>query len=207
MSPCFSHRSHRSNIPNDRLPVNSGRAGRGDCPTLPFVGSHARDRVLVYSKRLGFSLKAPTPIIGAREDPGIRILGRVKGYTVQPPGSNQAKSGRSESRFRRGRFVETSDEPLSTLVSRQDKRLATMTSSDDGVFGGLDEGGRRKCAHPDGTSCRSKPRIYDADGAVVTFGSVANMGCMEMNKTGSPTDTRTFPRGEKETVCTQPPAS
>ena len=141
MFPCFSHRSRRSNIPNDRLPVNSGRAGRGDCPTLPFVGSHARDRVLVYSKRLGFSLEAPTPIIGAREDPGIRVLGRVKGHTVQPPGSNQTKSGGSESRFLRGSLVETSDKPLSTLVSGEDKRLATMTSSDDGVFEGLNEGG------------------------------------------------------------------
>lgn len=57
--------SHSSGVPNDQLPVNSSRTNLGDCPTLPFVRSHARDSVLVYSKQLGLSLRASAGSAGA----------------------------------------------------------------------------------------------------------------------------------------------
>ena len=65
MFPSFSHRSHRSNVPNHQLPIDSGRTDLGDRPALLFVGSHVRDSVLVDRKQLGFSLRVPTPTTGA----------------------------------------------------------------------------------------------------------------------------------------------
>ena len=137
--PELRHRSHRSNVPNHQLPTDSGCTDLGDRPALPFVGSYTRDTVLVHSEQLGFSLRAPASTTGARTTPRICVLERVKGRVVQPPGSNRTKPGRSESGFRSGRVVETSDEPLSTFVSREDIRLAMVTSSDDGVLGGPNE--------------------------------------------------------------------
>ena len=100
--------SPRSNVPSHQPPTDSGRIDLDDRPALPFVGSRVRDSVLVGRKQLGFSLRASTLTAGVRETPGIRVFERVKCRAVQPPGSNRAKSGRSESRFRSGRFVETS---------------------------------------------------------------------------------------------------
>ena len=81
-----------------------------------------------------------------------------------------------------------------------------MTRGDDGVLGGPYEGNKRKGGHPDGANRRPRPRIDDADGAVVTFGSMFNAACMKRNISGLPANARTSPDGEKETVCTQPPA-
>ena len=127
-----SHRSHRSKVPNDQLPVDSGCVDPGDCLALPFVGSHVRDRALVDRKQAGFSLRAPTSTIGARETPRIRILERVRGRAIQFPGPNRDKSGRSENRFRSGRAVEIPDEPPSTFVPIEDVRPTIMASSDSG---------------------------------------------------------------------------
>ena len=120
----------------------------GDRPTLPFIVSHACDRVLVDRKQFGFSSRTSTPTIGARETPGTRVLERAKGRAAQPSGSNRAKSGRGESGFRSGRVVETSDEPPSTFVPRGDIGLAIMIINDDGVLRGLNEGEERKGHHP-----------------------------------------------------------
>ena len=81
-----------------------------------------------------------------------------------------------------------------------------MTGSNDRVLGGPNEGDEGKSGHPDGTNRWSRPRVDDADGAVVTFGDVLNTECMKGNKIGLPANARTSPDGEKETVCTQPPA-
>ena len=80
-----------------------------------------------------------------------------------------------------------------------------MTSGDDGVLRGLNEGDERKSGHPDDADRWPRSRIYDADGVVVTFRSAFNTACMERNKTGLPANAGTPPNGEKETVCTQPP--
>ena len=68
-----------------------------------------------------------------------------------------------------------------------------MTSGNDGVPRGPNEGDERESGHPDGASCRSRPRIDDGDGAAVTFGSMFNVACMERNKMGSPANARTSP--------------
>ena len=149
-----SHRSHRSNIPNDQFPIDSCCADLGDRHALPFVGSYARDSVLVYTEQRGSPLRAPASTTGARKTPRTCVLERVKGRVVQPPRSNRAKSGRSETGFRSGRVVETSDDPPSIVASREDTRLAIMTSSDDGALGGPNEGDERKSDHPDGTNPR-----------------------------------------------------
>ena len=81
-----------------------------------------------------------------------------------------------------------------------------MTSSDDEVLGGSNESDERKSGHPDSTNRRTRSRIGDADGAIVTIGSVLNTMCMEGSKIGSPADAMTSPDEEKETVFTQPPA-
>ena len=81
-----------------------------------------------------------------------------------------------------------------------------MTSDDDGVLVGPIEGDERKGGHPDGADRWSRSRIYDGDGAIVTFGSMLNAACIERNKTGSPANAKTSPDGEKETVCSRPPA-
>ena len=113
----------------------------------PFVGSLARDHAPVGRKQLGFSSRTSIPATGARETPGIRVLGPVKGHAVQPPVFKWAKSGRSEGRFRSGRVVETSNEPSSTVVSREDTWLAIVISSDDGVLRGPNEDDWRKSGH------------------------------------------------------------
>jgi len=46
--------SHSSEVPNEKLPVNSSCADLGCCPALRFAGFHARDNVSVYCKQLGF---------------------------------------------------------------------------------------------------------------------------------------------------------
>ena len=201
-----SHRSHRSKVPNDQLPIDFGCADLGDCLALPFVGSHARDRALVDCKQLGFSLRAPTSTTGAGEPPRIRVLERVKGRTIQPPGPNRDKLGRSENRFRNGRAIKNPDEPPSAFVPTEDVRRAIMASSNSGVLGGSNGGDERKRSHPDGTDRWSRPMIYDADGALVTFGRMFNTTCIERNKMGSPVNARTSPGGEKEIVCAQHPA-
>ena len=80
-------------------------------------------------------MRASTSTTGARKTPGIRVLERVEGRAVLPPGSNWTKSGMGESRFRSRRAVERS----STFASREDMRPAIVTSSDDGVLGGPNE--------------------------------------------------------------------
>ena len=106
--------------------------------------------------------------------------------------------------FRSGRVVETSDESPSIFVSREDVRLAIMISGEDVILGSPNEGDERKSGHPDGADHRSRSRIYDIDGAIVTFGSMFNAACMERNKMGSPANAKTSPDGEKETVCSHP---
>ena len=49
-------------------------------------------------------------------------------------------------------------------------------------------------------------RIFDADGAVVTFGNVFNTTCIESHKIDLPANARTSPEGKKGGVYTQPPA-
>ena len=104
-------------------------------------------------------------------DAGIHILERVEGRAVQSPGSDRAKPGRSESGLRSGRVVGTPNEPPSAFVSREGVRLEIMTSSNDGVPRGPNEGDERKSGHPVGTNHRSRPRIDDGDGAAVTPGA------------------------------------
>ena len=145
-----SHCSHRSEVPNDQLPIDSGRADLGDRPALPFVRSHTRDSVLVGREQLRFPLRASISTTRARETPGIRVFERIEGCAVQSPGSNRTELGRVDSGFLGGRVVETSNEPPFIFVSREDVRLAIMTSSDDGVIGGPNKGDERKSGHPDG---------------------------------------------------------
>ena len=57
-----------------------------------------------------------------------------------------------------------------------------MASSDGGVPGGPNGGDERKTGHPDGTNRGYGPRVYDADGAVVTFRSVVNTTYIERHK-------------------------
>ena len=177
-----SHGSHGPSIPNDQLPVNSGRTDLGDRPTLPFVRSNARDGVLMYGEQLRLSLRTSTASTGARDTPGIRVPKGVKGRAVQFSGSTRTESGRTERGFWSGRIVETSDEPPSTFVSGEDIRLAIVASSNDRVFGGPDEGDERESGHSDGTNCGTRARVDDADGAIVTFGSVLNIIYAEKTK-------------------------
>lgn len=81
-----------------------------------------------------------------------------------------------------------------------------MTSSDDGVLGRPNESDERKSRHSDGTDCGARSRIDDADGAVVAFWSMLSMMSTVRNGMGLPANARMSPDGEKETVCTQPPA-
>ena len=73
-----------------------------------------------------------------------------------------------------------------------------MTSGNDGVPRGPNEGDERKSGHPDDTNRRSRPRIDDGDGAAVTPGSMFNAACTERSKTGLPANVRTSPYGEKK---------
>ena len=198
--------SNSSNVPNDQLPVYTSRSHFTDCPTPPLVRPHARDSVLMYREKLGFSLRASTASAAARDTPGISVLEGIKSRAVQLPGSTRAESGRGKGRFGSRRVVETSDEPPSTLVSGKDVRLAIMTSSDDGVLGGPHEGDERESGHPDGTNSGARSWVDDTDGAVVSFASILNIAFVGRDKTGLPANARTSPDGEKETVCTQPPA-
>ena len=199
-------RSHSSNVPNDQLPVNTSCTDLCDPPTLPFVGSYARDGVLVYCKQLGLSLRASTTSTGALDTPGICILERIKGRAIQPPRSTRAESGRTESGFWSGSIVETSDELPSTFVSGEDIRLAVMASSDDSILGGPNEGDKGESGHSDGANCGTRSRIDDSNGTVMTCESVVNTMSTKRNRIGLPANARTSPDGEKETACTQPPA-
>ena len=113
--------------------------------------------------------------------------------------------GRNENRFRSGR-VETPDEPPSAFIPIEDVRSAIMASSDGRVLGGPNGGDERKRSHPDGTDRWSRPMIYDADGVVVTTGSMFNAMCIERDKMGSLVNARTSPGGREETACAQHPA-
>ena len=53
-------RCNSPNVPNDQLPIHTGRSDLTDRPTLSLVRPHARDGVLMYGKQLGFSLRAST---------------------------------------------------------------------------------------------------------------------------------------------------
>ena len=81
-----------------------------------------------------------------------------------------------------------------------------MTSSDDSILRGPNEGDEGESGHSDGANCGTRSGINDGDGAVMTFGSVFNRMSAGRNKTGLPANARTSPDGEKETACTQPPA-
>ena len=81
-----------------------------------------------------------------------------------------------------------------------------MTSSDDGVLGGPNKGDERESGYPDGLNRRTRSRIDDADGTVMAFGNMLNIVSTERKKMCLPANARTSPDGEKETVCTQPPA-
>ena len=204
-SKLSSQRSHGPDIPNDQLPVNSGRTDPSNRPTLPFVGSDARDSVLMNGEQLRFSLRAST---GTKtgETPRIRILEGVKGRAVQPPWSTGAEFGRTEGGLRSRCVVEASGKPPSAFVSGEHVGLAIVTSCDDSVLGRPYEGDERESVHSDGTDCGPRSRVDDADGAVVTFGSKFNIFSVEGNTKYLPAKARTSPDGEKATVCTQPPA-
>jgi len=201
-----SQGGHGPSIPNDQLSVNPCRADLCDRPNLPFVMSNACDGILMDSEQLGLSLGTSTAGADARDTPGIRVLKGVKGRTVQLPGSTRIEPGRGESRFWSGRIVETSDELPSAFVSGEDVRLAIVTGSNDRVFGGPDEGDERESGHSDGANSGTRSRIDDADGAIVSFRSVLNIIYAGRDKMSLPANARTSPDGEKETVCTQPPA-
>ena len=82
-----------------------------------------------------------------------------------------------------------------------------MTSSDDGVLGGPNKGDERESGYPDGMNRGTRSRIDDTDGTVMAFGEYAQCRvCRKEKKKGLPANARTSPDGEKETVCTQPPA-
>ena len=187
-------------VPNDQLPVHTGRSDLTNCPSLSLVRPHARDGVLMHRKQLGFSLRTSTTSTCTRHTPGIGVLKGVEGRTVQPPRSARAEPGRTESRFRSRRVVETSDELPSTFVSGEDVGLAIMTSSDDGILRGPYESDEREGGYSDCTDCRTRSRIDDANGAVVTFASIINFTSIATNNMGLPANARTSPEGEKETV-------
>lgn len=175
-------RSNRPNIPNNQLPIHARRSDFTDRPARPLVRPHARDGVLMHRKQLGFSLRTPATSTRARDTPGIGVLEGVKSRTVQPPRPTRAEPGRTESGFGSGCVVEASDELPSTFVPGENVRLAIVTSGDDGVLGGPHEGDERESEYSDGTDCGTRPRIDDADGTVVTFGSKLNFASVEMNK-------------------------
>ena len=157
-------------------------------------------------KQLGFPLRAPAASATAGDTPGVCVLEGVKSRAVQPSRSTGAESGRTKSRFGSRRIVETPNELPSTLVSGEDVGLTIMTSGDDGILGRPHESDERESRHSDGTNCGARSRIDDADRAVMAFASIFNIKLVENNKTGLPANARTSPDGEKETVCTQPPA-
>ena len=80
-----------------------------------------------------------------------------------------------------------------------------MANGNGGVLRGPNDGDERKSGYPDGTNRRHGPRIDDADGAVVTFGSIFNATYMERSKMSLPTNARTSPDEEEETA--HPPSS
>ena len=167
--------SNSSDIPNDQLPVHAGRSDLVDCPTLSLVRPHARDGVLMHCKQLGFSLRASTTTTGARNTPRICVLEGVEGRAIQPPRSTGAESGRTKGGLGSGRVVEASNELPSTFVSGEDVWLAIVTSSDDGILGGPYKSDEGESRDSDGTDCRARPRIDDADGTVVTCGSIPQL--------------------------------
>ena len=165
-------RSNSPNVPNDQLPINASRSNLADGSTLPFIMPHARNSVLMHREQLGFPLRTSTATTDAGDTPGIRVLKRVKGRTVQPPRSTRTESGRTESGFRSRRIIQTANELPSTFVSGEDVRLAIMTGGDDSILGGPYEGNERERGHSDGTNDRPRPRIDDTDGAVVTCANI-----------------------------------
>lgn len=161
-------RTHCSNVPNDQLPVNTGRTNLGNCPTLPFVRSHARDSVLVYGEQFRFSLRACGATTG--DAPGICILEGIKSRAIQPPWSTRTEPGGGESGFRSRCVVETSDKLPSSFISGEDIRLAIVTCGDNGILGRPNKCNERKSSHSDIMGHETRTRVNDVNGAIVTLG-------------------------------------